>query len=161
MADIVNLIDSDILLQRIDADIECECSGEIPNEDNIEIEKETYIATGLKIARNEIINMPVIKAISEQYCSFSPTNEIDNSIEKNIICISKLRKGDIFIYENCNHVLVDYDESNEVAFITTLENYMFVEIQRKGVYGYTNSSFVRIKCDKMVEYVCSIYDRLN
>ncbi len=151
----MKLIDADVLLNKIDDDIQCESVGET---DTSVIQKEKYIALGLKIAYNEIKKLPTIE-LDTNFCN-TPSNELDCSEESDnkYVSISKLRKGDIFIHNKYPYVLVDYNKQNEVAFITTLENYVFVEIQNNGVYGYTNGSFEKLKETETVEYIGSFHE---
>lgn len=151
----MKLIDADVLLNKIDDAIQCESVGET---DTSVIQKEKYIALGLKIAYNEIKKLPTIE-LDTNFCD-TPSNELDCRKENDnkYIFVSKLRKGDIFIHNKYPYVLVDYDKQNEVAFITTLENYVFVEIQNSGVYGYTNGSFEKLKETEIVEYIGSFHE---
>lgn len=73
-----------------------------------------------------------------------------------ITYISKLKKGDVFIADGCKSVLVDYDKGTQTGFITSIENYIFVEIQGKGVYGYTNGAYIQMQPEERVEYICSL-----
>ena len=152
----MKLIDVDVLLNKIDDAIQCEGVGET---DTSVIQKEAYIALGLKIAYNEIKKLPTIE-FDTNFCD-TPLNELDyrKECDNKYISISNLRKGDIFIHNNYSCTLVDYDKQNEVAFITTLENYVFVEIQNNGVYGYTNSSFEKLEETELVEYIGSFQER--
>ena len=73
-----------------------------------------------------------------------------------IKCISELKQGDIFALDGGYFVLVEYDKSTNFGFVTSIENYIFVEIQERGVYGYTNASYFKKSPNEMVKYLGSI-----
>lgn len=75
----------------------------------------------------------------------------------NMYRISEFKQGDVFTENGRISVLVSYDESIGFGFATTIENYIFVEIQERGVYGYTNAGYFKKSPNEMVEYLCSIY----
>ena len=73
-----------------------------------------------------------------------------------ITYISELKQGDIFALDGGYHVLVEYDESTNFGFVTSIDNYIFVEIRHDGVYGYTNGSYIKMDPKEKVDYVCSL-----
>ena len=62
-----------------------------------------------------------------------------------------LTKGDIF--ENPNgFILVCVDSNGSgLVFTTTIENFIYVEIDEKGVYGPTNSGWEKYDASEIVD----------